>query len=285
MEKRQFGRTGHMSTVAILGGAALGEVDQLTADKAMETVLAYGVNHIDVAPSYGHAEDRLAPWMKSHRDNFFLGCKTMERTRDGAREELQSSLKRLKTDHFDLYQMHAVKTMESLDEVTHPGGALEALVDAKNEGLIRHISITGHGVYAPQVFIEALRRFDFDSVLFPVNFVQYANPAYRQKADELLKLCRKKTVGSMLIKSITKAPWGERKPQFDTWYEPFTEMEMIQEAVSFALSQNATGICTAGDTRLLPLVLEACENFRPMPEIEQQELIGRAGEFQPLFAV
>lgn len=212
-----------MSTVAILGGAAFGEVDQATTDKAMEVVLEYGVNHIDIAPSYGHAEDRLAPWMKTHRDNFFLGCKTMERTRKGALEELHSSLKRLHASYFDLYQLHAVKKIEDLNEVTHPGGALEALVEAKEKGLIRHIGITGHGVYAPAVFIEALQRFDFDSVLFPVNFVQYTDAVYKQKADDLLRLCHEKNVGSMLIKSITKTPWRDRSPQFDTWYEPFTD--------------------------------------------------------------
>ena len=173
--------------------------------------------------------------------------------------------------------------MEDLDEATPPGGALEALIKAKSEGLIRHIGITGHGVLAPMVFIEALNRFDFDSVLFPVNFVQFAEPAYKAKALELLTLCQNNNVGSMLIKSITKAPWGDRNHEFDTWYEPFTESEMIQKTVNFALSQNATGICTAGDTRLLPLVLKACENFRPMPEAEQEKLIENAQKYQPLF--
>lgn len=283
MEKRPFGRTGHMSTVAILGGAAFGKADQAAVDKAMEIALEYGVNHIDIAPSYGHAEKRLAPWLKTHRDLFFLGCKTLEQTRAGAQKELHSSLKRLHIDHFDLYQFHRIKGMDDLDEITRPGGALEAFIEAKEKGLIRHIGITGHGIHAPAVFTEALRRFDFDSVLFPVNFVQYADPGYRQKAGELLSLCREKNVGSMLIKSITKAPWGERDPQFDTWYEPFTEIEMIQKAVSFALSQDATGICTAGDTRLLPLVLRACEDYKPMAKIEQEALIQSAQRYQPLF--
>ena len=283
MEKRQFGRTGHMSTVAILGGAAFGEVDQATTDKAMEAVLEYGVNHIDIAPSYGHAEKRLAPWMRTHRNQFFLGCKTLERTRKGARKELEGSLKRLHTGHFDLYQLHAIKKLEDLDEVTKPGGALEALIKAKSEGLILHIGITGHGVLAPLVFIEALHRFDFDSVLFPINFVQYAEPGYKAKAKELLNLCHEKNVGSMLIKSITKAPWGDRDQKFDTWYEPFTEPEMIQKAVNFTLSQKGTGICTAGDTRLLPLVLNACENFKPMSEEEQEKLIENAQNYLPLF--
>ena len=283
MKKRLFGRTGHMSTVAILGGAAFGEVDQAATDEAMQLVLEYGVNHIDIAPSYGHAEKNLAPWMKTHRDQFFLGCKTLERTREGARMELEESLKRLHTDHFDLYQLHAIKNLEGLDFVTQPGGALEALIKARTEGLIRHIGITGHGVLAPEVFIEALRRFDFDSVLFPVNFVQFAEPNYKAKALELLKLCENKNVGSMLIKSITRAPWGDREQKFDTWYEPFTESEMIQKAVNFSLSQNATGICTAGDTRLLPMILKACEDYRPMSEAEQSKLIENARLYQPLF--
>lgn len=272
-----------MSTIAILGGAAFGEVDQATADKAMQVALEYGVNHIDIAPSYGKAEDRLAPWMLTYRDRFFLGCKTQERSHDGARKELESSLKRLHAGCFDLYQLHAVKTLDTLDEVTQPGGALEALVQARSEGLIRHIGITGHGVLAPSVFIEALQRFDFDSVLFPVNFVQFAEPNYKAKALELLNLCQKRNVGSMLIKAITKAPWGNRIHQFDTWYEPFTDSEMIQKSVNFALSQNASGICTAGDTRLLPLVLKACENFTPLSTTEQEKLIKTAKSYQPLF--
>jgi aryl-alcohol dehydrogenase-like predicted oxidoreductase len=283
MEKRQFGRSGHMSTVAILGAAAFGEVDQATTDKAMQVVLEYGVNHIDIAPSYGRAEERLAPWMRTHRDQFFLGCKTLERTRQGARVELERSLKRLHAGHFDLYQLHAIKTIADLDSVTQTGGALDALKNARSEGLIRHIGITGHGILAPLVFIEALHRFDFDSVLFPVNFVQFAETDYRIKALELLELCQKNNVGTMLIKSITKAPWGDREHKFDTWYEPFTELEMIQKAVDFALSQNATGICTAGDTRLLPLVLKACEKYKQMSEAEQEKLIENAQMYQPLF--
>ena len=283
MEKRLFGRTGHLSTVAILGGAAFGEVSQAAADAAMCVVLEYGVNHIDIAPSYGHAEERLAPWMKTHRDQFFLGCKTLERTREGARDGIEGSLERLNSNYFDLFQLHAINTIADLDLVTQSGGALEALIKARSEGLIRHIGITGHGILAPSVFIEALHRFDFDSVLFPVNFIQFADPIYKAKALELLALCQKNHVGSLLIKSITRAPWGDREQKFDTWYEPFTEPDMIQEAVNFALSQNATGICTAGDTRLLPQVLKACESFRPLSEPEQERLIETAKKYQPLF--
>src|SRR4030095_14762319 len=210
METRRFGRTGHMSTVAIFGAAAFSEISQENADKVMEIVIEAGVNHIDVAPSYGEAEVRIGPWMPRERSRFFLGCKTMERTKEGAWNEMQGSLKRLQTETFDLYQCHAITTMEELDAVTMKGGALEAFVRARQEGLTKYLGITGHGVDAPQIYLEALRRFDFDSVLFPLNFVQMANPEYRKYTEELIATCKAKDVGTMIIKSITKAPWGER---------------------------------------------------------------------------
>ncbi len=284
MEKRRFGRTGHMSTVAIFGAAAFWEVTQAEADAAMERVVAAGVNHIDVAPSYGLAEERLGPWMARERDRFFLGCKTMERTKAGAAAELRRSLERLRVDRFDLYQLHEVTSLEHLDAVTRPGGALEAIVEARDAGLTRFVGITGHGVDAPAVFLEALRRFDFDSVLFPLNFVQLANPEYRRNAEELIRACAEKDVGTMMIKSITRGPWGGKPETHTTWYEPFTEPEEIRRAVDFALSYDVTGICTAGDTRLLPLVLEACERFTPMSEAEREGMIAAGFSYEPLFA-
>src|SRR5512147_1112016 len=189
METRRFGRTGHMSTIAIFGGAAFWEISQANADKVMEQVIEAGINHIDIAPSYGQAELRVGPWMPRIRSRFFLGCKTMERTRQGAWDEMQRSLKLLQTESFDLYQAHAITTMEELDAITMKGGALEAFVEARQRGLIRYIGITGHGVNAPQIYLEALRRFDFDSVLFPLNFVQMANPDYHRHAKELISVC------------------------------------------------------------------------------------------------
>ncbi|HEY3473836.1 MAG TPA: aldo/keto reductase, partial [Anaerolineales bacterium] len=234
METRRFGRTGHMSTVAIFGAAALSDVSQEEADRVMEQIIQAGVNHIDVAPSYGQAELRIGPWMPRDRGRFFLGCKTMERTRQGAWDEMQASLRRLQTDTFDLYQCHAITTMEDLDAVTMPGGALEAFVQARQEGLTQYIGITGHGAQAPQIYLEALRRFDFDSILFPLNFVQMANPEYRSYAEELIATCRAKDVGTMVIKTITKAPWSDRPRTATTWYEPFDKMDEIQRAVNFA---------------------------------------------------
>ncbi len=207
------------------------------------------------------------------RDKFFLGCKTMERTKEGAAREMRESLDRLQTDHFDLYQFHAVTCMDDLDDVTRKGGALEAIVAAREKGLTKYIGITGHGIESPAVFLEALRRFDFDSVLFPVNFVQFANPTLSRGSTGIDCDCQKKDVGMMGIKHITRGPWGELEKTHNTWYQPFTEKEMIQKAVDFALSQGITGICTPCDVTITPDVIDACENFTPMSFAEQEELI------------
>ncbi|MFC2054462.1 aldo/keto reductase [Chloroflexota bacterium] len=283
MEKRRLGRTGHLSTVAIFGAAAFWDVDQSDADQIMELVIGHGINHIDVAPSYGQAEVRLGPWLSRERDRFFVGCKTMERSKEGASMEMRQSLDRLHIDHFDLYQIHAVTNLEELDAVTRPGGALEAILEAREAGLTCSIGITGHGVDAPALFLEALRRFDFDTVLFPLNFIQYGDPTFRSNSEELLQLCREENVGTMVIKSITKGPWGKKKKTYNTWYEPFSAVEHIQAAVNFVLSQDITGMCTAGDMSLLPKVLQACENYQDLNQAEQEKMISRARDHEPLF--
>jgi aryl-alcohol dehydrogenase-like predicted oxidoreductase len=283
LQTRRFGRTGHLSTVAIFGAAAFWEISQAEADRVMELVIASGVNHIDVAPSYGQAEQRIGPWMPRERGRFFLGCKTMERARAGAWDELRQSLKRLQTDTFDLYQLHAITSFAELDAVTAPGGALEALVEARQAGLIKFIGITGHGLDAPAIYLEALKRFDFDTVTFPLNFVQAGNPKYYSQAEELIQQCRLKDVGLMVIKSIAVGAWGEKEKTHTTWYEPFSGMDKIQPAVNFVLSHDVTGICTAGDIRLLPLVLKACENFVPLSPEERSKLIEFGQAYQPLF--
>ncbi len=273
MEKRPFGRTGHFSTVAIFGAAAFWKISQAEADKVVESVIQAGVNHIDVAPSYGEAEERLGPWMPRIRKDFFVGCKTTERTQAGAAAEMRRSLERLHMDSFDLYQLHAITRMDELDAVTRPGGALEAVIQAREEGLTRFIGITGHGFDAPALYLEALRRFDFDTVLFPLNYIQYANPTYRKNAEDLLRVCAERNVGTMIIKSITKAPWGERPHTHTTWYEPFADRAHLQQAVNFALSQPVTGLCTAGDTSVLPLMLEACASYTRLTVDEQEAMV------------
>lgn len=283
MQTRRFGRSGHLSTVAIFGAAAFWDVDQAQADATLRQVIDAGVNHIDVAPSYGRAEERLGPWLARERDRFFVGCKTMERSKEGALAELQRSLERLQTDHFDLYQIHAITSLAELDEATRAGGALDALRQAQQAGLTRYLGITGHGVDSPAVFVEALQRFDFDSVLFPLNFVQYANPVFRENAEELLALCRARDVGVMIIKSITRSPWGEQPRTHTTWYRPFETPQEVQQAVDFALSQDVSGLCTVGDVHLLPTMLAACERFSPMSAAQQAALMAEAGAYAPLF--
>lgn len=283
MEQRRFGRTEHLSTLAIFGGASLGKATQAQADAAMERIIAAGVNHIDIAPSYGEAELRVASWLVRERQRFFLGCKTTERTKTGAARELRQSLKRMQVENFDLYQMHAVNTFAELDLVTAPGGALEAVIEARAQGLTKFIGITGHGLHAPAVFLEALRRFDFDTVLLPVNAKLFSQLDYRHDAEALLHECRARDVGVMAIKAIAKGPWGTRPPTHTTWYEPFIDAGEIQAAVNFALSQDVTGLCTAGDLTVLPRFIEACAHFTPMKSVEQEAFIARAAELEPVF--
>jgi predicted aldo/keto reductase-like oxidoreductase len=283
MKTRRLGRTGHESTLAIFGSAAFFEISQADADDAMELVIKAGVNHIDVAPSYGDAEERLGSWLAKERERFFLGCKTAKRTKEEAVEEMQRSLELLQVDSFDLYQLHAVGTLEELDQVMGPDGALEAIIEARKEGLTRFIGITGHGMEAPSVFLEALNRFDFDTVLFALNFILFANPDFRRDAEELLRQCQERDVGVMIIKSIAKGPWGELPRARNTWYQPFEEPEMIQRAVDFVLSQDVTGLITAGDTVLFPKVVEACENYNPMSPEDQEALIAEGGSYELIF--
>lgn len=284
MEKRRFGRTNHMSTVAIFGGAALWDTTQARADETMARVIAAGVNHIDVAPSYGKAEELIGPWMPRVRQDFFLGCKTLERTRRGAWDELHRSLEKLRVDSFDLYQIHAITSIAQLDEAML-GGVLDAMLQAREQGLTKYIGITGHGNDSPQVFLEALRRFDFDTILFPLNFVQFGNAAYRAGAQELLAECRKRDVGTMMIKAVGKGVWRDQPRTHTCWYEPFDTPVQVQTAIDFALSHDVTGLCTSGDLDVLSLFLDACANFQPMSQVDQEALIATAGQYESVFAL
>lgn len=283
MEKRRFGRTNHMSTLAVFGGFALGYVDQPTADKVIQQVIDAGVNHIDIAPSYGEAELRLRPWMPKIRDDFFVGCKTMQRTNHGAIQEFNESMERLQLSAFDLYQLHAVTSMEELDRCTQTGGSLEGIIEMREKGLTRFIGITGHGMQTPSIFIEALRRFDFDSVLFPIFPALFADADYRREALALLDLCEEKDVGVMTIKAIAKGPWGEREPHYHTWYVPFDDQETIQTNVNFSLSYKLSHICTVGDYRILGKVLTACEHFKPMDAAARKALIEAQSDLEIFF--
>jgi aryl-alcohol dehydrogenase-like predicted oxidoreductase len=284
MQTRRFGRTGHRSTVLIFGAFAVGQISQREADSVMERLLEHGVNHIDVAPSYHDAELRLGPWLKRHRDRFFLGCKSELRDKASAADELRRSLERLQVDHFDLFQLHAVTSLEALDACFAPGGAMEALLEARDEGLTRYLGITSHGLQAPAVQLAALERFDFDSLLFPLNFKLWADPSYRRDAQALLRTAADRDVGTMVIKALAKDPWGDRQRRYHTWYEPFDRPETIRPALRFALSQPVTGAISAGDARLLPMILEAAQAYEPMDAAEQAALLGTARQYGLIFA-
>jgi predicted aldo/keto reductase-like oxidoreductase len=272
-----------MSTIVVLGAFALGQLSQEKADEVMELVMAHGVNHIDVAPSYYDAEQRLGPWLEKHRDRFFLGCKTQLRGRNEARQELHRSLANLRVESLDLYQLHAVTTIDELDRCFAPGGSMEVLREARDEGLARYLGITTHGLQAPAVLQEALDRFDFDTLLFPLNFKLWADDQYRQGLTAVLDLAARRDVGTMVIKAWARAPWGESERRYHTWYEPFDQVPMVEQALRFSLSQPVTAAISAGDARLLPAILEAAERFEPMDVAEQAKMLARAGEYEIIF--
>ena len=288
METRRFGRSGHRSSIAIFGGAAFhSTITREEAEAALDLALQAGVNHYDFAAGYGAgmAETRLGPWLERHREQVFIGTKTGRRSYPDAWAEINRSLALLRCDCIDLAQIHAVTSDEELDAATGPNGALKAMQRARDEGLTRFVGITGHGTQAPRLYYEALERHDFDSVLFPVNPVLFADSGYRGHAERLLARCQERDVGVMAIKSIARRPWGAQEKRWHTWYQPWETAEHIQQAVDFALSQpGVCGIPMAGETQLLPLLLQAAKNFRPMPAEQQNTLIAAGAALEPIFA-
>lgn len=273
MEKRRLGRTGHESTVITVGSFCVGNATQGDADETIEVFLEHEVNHIDVAPTYAEAMERLAPWMPRIRDKVFLGSKTRERTKESAWENIRDCMRRLNVESFDLFQLHAVISMEELDQVTAPGGALEALLEMQEQGLTKWIGITGHGPDVPRVHIEALRRFDFDTIMFTLNASMHRNPDYRRDCDELLSLAAERDVGVQTIKMLARGGWGDRKPDANVWYDPFRSQEDIDRAVWWLLSQPIHTAPTTGDRDLVPRILDAAERFVPLSREEQEEIV------------
>ncbi|MGH9103028.1 MAG: aldo/keto reductase [Acidimicrobiales bacterium] len=259
METRRLGRLGHQSSVLIYGAAALSQVSQEEADRSIQEAVDAGINHFDVAAAYGEAEVRMGPWMSRIRERIFLATKTGRRHADDAWRQIQASLGRLQVDSVDLIQLHEVGNLEELDKVTGPGGALEAAVRARDEGLAGAVGITGHGSDAPVTHLEALRRFPFDTVLTPWNYVLGTDPRYRAAYEALVEEVRAQDVGLMTIKTVPRRNWlPEDHQRYATWYEPFDEQERVTAAVSWVLSHpEVTGIPTAGDVRLLGGIIEA----------------------------
>jgi aryl-alcohol dehydrogenase-like predicted oxidoreductase len=278
-----FGRTGHQSTRLLFGAAAIGNVSQEEADQTMELIREHGINHIDTAASYGDAELRLGPWMETHRDEFFLATKTGERTHAEAYNEIQRSLERLRTDRIDLIQLHNLVDEEEWRTAFSAGGALEAVVEAKNDGLVRFIGVTGHGVTVAAQHLRSLEEYPFDAVLLPYNFPMSRNAGYLAEFEELVAVCADRGVAVQTIKAITRGPWGEQKPTANTWYEPLTDQEAIDTAVGWVLGREEVFLNTVGDIHLLPKVIDAAERFSQRPNDEQMGKLEAAFGLEPLF--
>jgi aryl-alcohol dehydrogenase-like predicted oxidoreductase len=285
VQQRRLGRLGHQSSVLIYGAAALSEVDQDTADASVRVALEAGINHFDVAAGYGDAELRLGPWMGRIRDRIFLATKTGLREREAAWAQINRSLERLQTGHLDLIQIHAVGDTEELDLVTRSGGSLEAAVRARDEGLAGAVGITGHGHQAPATHLEALRRFPFDTVLTPLNWVLAQDPAYLADYLALVAEVRAQDAGLMIIKSAARRNWPEPAGHaYGTWYEPFDDQTRIDAAVAWVLSHpEVTGIATPGDVRLLPPVIEAERRLAQVDLAEAEAVLARAGGYSSPF--
>lgn len=270
IEHASFGRTGHDSTRVIFGAAGLGSgVSQDEADEVLELLLAHGINHLDTAASYGDAELRMGPWMARHRDQFFLASKTDDRTGAGARASLERSLERLQIDQLDLLQLHNLVEEDEWQTAFAPGGAVEALAAARDEGLVRFLGVTGHGTRIPAMHLRSLERFPFDSVLFPYNAPLLAQPAYRADVEALLAVGAERQVACQAIKAIARRRWqGEASPgeRRLSWYEPLTDPEAIGKAVHYVLAQPQLFLITSSDWRQLPAILDAAEHPAPAPE-------------------
>lgn len=267
IERRPFGRTGHASSAVIFGAAALKECDQETADRTLELLLRHGVNHIDTAPRYGDSELRVGRWMERHRDRFFLASKTDRRDRGGAMEQLQRSLERLRTDRLDLWQLHALTHPDEWERALGPGGAIEAMVEARERGLVRFLGVTGHGWQIAALHRRALERFPFDSILLPWNWLCACHPTYADDFARVRALARERGVAVQTIKALARGPWaaGAARDR-TTWYQPLEHREDVRPAIAWVLAEEDLFLASTGDLGILPLVLEAAEARPPRPD-------------------
>src|SRR5438876_3133398 len=282
--KAPFGSTGHESTLTLFGAAALGSLSQAEADPTLELLLEHDVNHIDTAASYGDSELRLAPWLAEHRGRFFLATKTGQRDRAGAREEIHRSLDRLGVDRVDLLQLHNLVDPIEWETALREGGALEAAIEARDEGLVRFIGVTGHGLTVAKMHLRSLDRFPFDSVLAPYSYVQMRDERYASDFEALAAVCAERGVAVQTIKSITLAPWDGREQTAATWYEPLREQEDIDLAVHWVLGRPGVFLNTVGDVTLLPKVLDAASRYESRPSDEAMNELASRRNLVPLFS-
>jgi len=285
IERRAFGRTGHLSTVTLFGGAALAQASQAEADRTLDLLLRYGVNHIDTAARYGDSEQRIGPWMARHRKEFFLATKTGSRTASQARGDIHRSLDRLRVAHVDLIQLHSLGHPDDWDQAMGPGGALEAAVEARQQGLARFIGVTGHGWTIAAMHLRSLARFDFDAVLLPYNFFMAQSERYRQSFEDVLTICRERNLAVQVIKSIARGPWATADRTHTTWYQPLEAQADIDRAVHWILGLPGVFLNTVGDLALLPSVLDAVSRFEHRPPDEEMAAMLGATRTTSLFGL
>ena len=285
IERRPFGRTGHLSSVTLFGAAALARASQADADRALEVLLRHGVNHIDTAARYGDSELRIGPWMARHRKDFFLATKTGSRTAKEGRDDIHRSLDRLRVDHVDLIQLHSLGHPDDWDQAMGPGGVLEAVIEARQQRLTRFIGVTGHGWTIPAMHRRSLARFDFDSVLMPYNFFMSENERYRRAFDEVVAICRERNVAVQIIKSIARGPWATSDKSHTTWYQPLESQADIDRAVHYVIGMPGVFLNTAGDLTLLPKVLDAAGRFERRPTDETMAQLVESQRLTSLFGL
>ncbi|NSW53739.1 MAG: aldo/keto reductase [Anaerolineae bacterium] len=282
--KKEFGRTGHMSTRTLFGAAALGGVDQKTADETLEVLFEYGVNHIDTAASYGAAEDRIQPWLQKYRDQFFLATKSEKRTYKEAWQQLENSRRRMGVDVIDLWQMHSLSDPEEWKTAFGPDGAIKAFLEAREKGYVRFLGVTGHGMNIPTMHMKSLEQHSFDSILLPWNYLLYQDDAYRTAWENLVSYATEKGIAVQTIKSLMRRPWGDQAHFADCWYEPHTQEGVVQKAVSWVLGDDRLFLNTTGDVKVLPGVLEAASKHTTRPSDAEMAAMVQDTEMANIFA-
>lgn len=278
-----FGRTGHESTRAIFGAAAFWDTPQNDVDATMDIVLQNGINHVDVAASYGKAEQLLGDWIRRHGRPFFLATKTGERTKQAAYDQIRRSLDLLHVSQVDMIQLHALHEEPDWTTAFGPGGAIEAVIQARDEGLVRFIGVTGHGVPVPEFHLRSLAQFDFDSVLLPYNHVMMQNPHYAENFNKVLAVCKERNVAVQTIKGVTRSPWKDMQQNRTTWYRPLEEQTDIDLATHWIFGNPQVFLNTAGDINILPRILEAAHRFVSCPTDEQMQALSQRLQMEPLF--
>ena len=278
MEKRPLGRTGHLSTIVTFGAIVLGKsnLSQQQADLIIDLAInKHGINHIDIAPSYGNSMEALAPSIPKIKHKIFLGTKTAIRDQKGAWDDIQSCLKRLKVENVDLLQLHGISTMKELDQVTMKNGALESLIESRQKGITKWIGITGHGPEAPRVHLEALRRFDFDTIMFPMSASICRNKKYQIESKKLLKHAKSNNVGIQCIKMLARGGWGNSTPDCTTWYDPHRTQDEIDISLWWLLSQPIHTAPSTGEITVFSKILNAAQRFAPLTKEEELDAINR----------